>query len=93
MIHDWKSTATGILSFITVTCLTVMGFTAPYIATAPASTAALLAKIMAGCSLLTALCRAWVGLITKNADATAVAHAINDGNVNNTGESLSATPK
>ena len=75
-MHDWKSTAAGILSFLIATFTTITAFLAPYMMTAPAGEAALLAKVSAGCTLGVALARTYVGLITKNADAGAVAVAL-----------------
>lgn len=75
-MKDWKSTASGILSFLIATFTTVTAFLAPYILAAPASTPALLSKISAGCTLGTALALGWVKLITNNADAGAVAAAL-----------------
>ena len=74
---DWKSTASGILSFLAITFTIVTTFLASYMATAPSSEQALLAKISAGLALGTALARGWIGVITQNADAGAVAAAIN----------------
>lgn len=76
MLKDWKSTFSGILSFLAITFTIVTTFLASYAVTAPTSEQALLAKISAGLALGTALARGWIGLITTNADAAAVAAAI-----------------
>lgn len=75
-MKDWKSTASGILSFLAITFTIVTTFLASYMATAPSSEQALLAKISAGLALGTALARGWIGVITTNADAGAVAAAL-----------------
>lgn len=75
-MKDWKSTVSGILSFLIATFVTVTAFLAPYLMTAPAGTQALLSKISAGLTLATALARVWIGLITTNADAGAVSNAL-----------------
>ena len=58
-----KTMANEILHFLITTLLIVTTFLAPYILTAPKSVQATLALVLAGCTLLLALCRAWVGLI------------------------------
>jgi hypothetical protein len=73
---DWKSSASGILSFVSTTLLIVTGWMGTYMITAPASTQASLTKYAAILTLLTALVRGWIGLITTNADAGAVAAAL-----------------
>ena len=101
-MKDWKSTATGILSFIVTTLLIVTGWLGTYMLTAPASTQASLTKYSAILTLATALARGWIGLITTNADAGAVAAALNPQPphpatpvvpVPPTAASLAATPK
>lgn len=77
MMKDWKSTASGILSFLAITFTIATTFLAQYMVTAPSSEQALLAKISAGLALGTALARGWIGVITTNADAGAVAAALN----------------
>lgn len=76
MLKDWKSSASGILSFLSITFAVVTAWLGSYMITAPASSQALLAKISGGLSLATALVRGYIGLITTNADAGAVAAAL-----------------
>ncbi len=62
LIH-WKTTTNGLLAFFITTGLVVVGFTAAI----PGAEAA---KITSGITLFLALCRAWVGLIQKDAGTT-----------------------
>jgi hypothetical protein len=77
-MHDWKSTATGVLSFLITTLLVVTGWLGTYMITAPASIQAKMTLYSSLLTLALALCRGWLGIITKNADATATAAAINN---------------
>jgi hypothetical protein len=77
-MHDWKSTASAVLTGMIGTCTTVTAFLAPYLMTAPHGVAARLSLVSAGCTLLALILKVWVGVITKNADAGAVAAAINN---------------
>jgi hypothetical protein len=79
MTHDWKSTASGILSFLITTLTTLSGFLVAGNLTVGgpnASSIHVSTWIVIGVNVALALCRAWVGLITKNADAAAVAAAM-----------------
>jgi hypothetical protein len=93
MMHDWKSTAQGVLTFLLTTFIVILGFTAPYIPLAPGSVKAKLSVVMAVCGLGAALCKAWIAVLTNNADATAVSKAINSGDVSSTPASIATTPK
>jgi hypothetical protein len=57
----WKSSANGILAFLIATGTVIVAFTA----TVPGAETA---KITTGVTLGLALCRAWVGLLQKDAD-------------------------
>lgn len=77
-MKDWKSTAAGILSFLITTLTVVSALLAGNnlsagggVGSIPASTWVVI-SVNGGL----ALCRAWIGLITTNADAGAVAAAI-----------------
>lgn len=70
---DWKSTAAGVLSGIVGTATTVTAFLSPYLISSPASTQAKLTYVSAACTLLALVGRVWIGVITQNASAPAVA--------------------
>ena len=78
-MKDWKSTAAGILSFLITTLTTISAFlVAGNINSGGASTSSIHVStwVVVGVNAALALCRAWVGLITTNADAGAVAQAL-----------------
>lgn len=60
-LANWKTTANGILAFLIATATTVMAFTAM-------NTDKTNLKIAAICNIVLALCRAYVGLLQKDAD-------------------------
>lgn len=96
-MKDWKSTAAGVLSFLITTLTTISAFlVAGNITTGGANTAAIHVStwVVVGVNAALALFRAWVGLITTNADAAAVAHALAPANasVQPTTAQLAATP-
>lgn len=81
MLTDWKSTASGILSFLVTTLTTLSGFlvagnlitsgSGPNVASIHVAT-----WVTIGVNVALALCRGWIGLITTNADAGAVAKVL-----------------
>jgi hypothetical protein len=76
---DWKSTASGILSFLITTFTVLSAFlVAGNINDGTSSVGSLHVStwVVVGVNVALALCRAWIGLITTNADAGAVAKAI-----------------
>jgi hypothetical protein len=78
-MKDWKSTAAGILSFLITTLTTLSGFLVAGNLIGGGTSAASIhvsTWIVIGVNVALALCRAWVGLITQNADAGAVAQAL-----------------
>jgi hypothetical protein len=78
-MKDWKSTAAGVLSFLVTTLTTLSAFlVAGNIndGTASASSIHVSTWVVVGINAVLALCRAWIGLITTNADAGAVAAAM-----------------
>jgi hypothetical protein len=103
-MKDWKSTAAGVLSFLITTLTVISALLAGNnlsagggVGSIPVST-----WVVISVNGLLALCRAWIGLITTNSDAGAVAAAINKvapaATVTTstpavTAESLAATPK
>jgi hypothetical protein len=109
MTKDWKSTASGVLSFLVTTLTTISAFlVAGNINDGGTSTSSIHVStwVIVGVNAALALCRAWIGLITTNADAGAVANALNDHHVAiatvmpapppptiPTAASLAATPK
>jgi hypothetical protein len=76
-MHDWKSTASGILTGLIGTLTSIMSFQVPMDLLNPQQTRAWL-YITVGCNLAAIIGKVWLGLITKNADASAVAGAINN---------------
>ena len=79
-MKDWKSSCAGILSFLVTTLTTLSAFlVAGNIndGTASASSIHVSTWVVVGINAALALCRAWIGLITTNADAGAVAAALN----------------
>jgi hypothetical protein len=79
MGSDWKSTASGVLSFLITTLTTISAFlVAGNINSGGASTSSIHVStwVVVGVNAGLALCRAWVGLITTNADAGAVAKVL-----------------
>lgn len=100
-MKDWKSTATGVLSFLITTLTIISAFLGGNDLSAGGGIATIHApaRLTAGISIALALCRAYLGIITKNADATAVAHAINNvadvgpGALPSTTASLTTAPK
>jgi hypothetical protein len=78
-MKDWKSTAAGILSFLITTLTTLNGFlVAGNMVAGGVSVASIhvLTWATIGINVALALCRGWIGLITTNADAGAVAMAL-----------------
>jgi hypothetical protein len=83
-MKSWKSTASGILSFVMATAGTLTAFAAAQVAVNPAQSK-VYAYITAGCTLASGLAKAWIGLLTKDADtvtATDVAKATIASNAN-----------
>lgn len=78
-MKDWKSTAAGILSFLITTLTVVSALLASNTLSAGGGVGSIQVGtwVVIGVNGLLALCRAWVGLITTNADAGAVAAALN----------------
>ena len=91
-MHDWKSTVSGILTGLIGTFTSIMAFQVPTAMLNPQQTRVWL-YIVVGCTLGSIIGKVWLGLITKNADATAVSHAINLGTIDTTPESIATTPK
>ena len=98
---DWKSSAAGILSFLITTLTVISALLAGNnlssgggVGSIPAST-----WVVIGVNGSLALCRAWIGLITTNADAGGVAKALNNvadcgpAASPSTAASLTVTPK
>lgn len=75
-MHDWKSTVGGILSGLIGTLTSVMTFQVPTALLNPQQAHTWL-YIVVGCNLGAIIGKVWLGIITKNADAEAVAKAIN----------------
>lgn len=76
---DWKSSASGILTFLVTTLTTLSAFlVAGNIndSGTGASSIHVSTWVVVGINAALALCRAWIGLITTNADAGAVAVAL-----------------
>jgi hypothetical protein len=105
-MKDWKSTAAGILSFLVTTLTTISAFLVAGNINdngTGASSIHVSTWVVVGVNAALALCRAWIGLITTNADAGAVANAINHVStalptspplpVTPTAATLAATPK
>ena len=65
---SWKSTVSGLLSFLISTSAVLTAFAAAQLAANPTANAKLYAYITAGCTLASGLGKAWIGLITKDAD-------------------------
>jgi len=98
---DWKSTVSGILSGLIGTLTSVMTFQVPSALLNPTQAHTWL-WITVGCNLAAIIAKVWVGVITQNADARAVANAFNPppatpavpaAPVPPTAASLAATPK
>ena len=66
-LTSWKSNVSGILSFVIATCAVLTAFAAAQLAVNP-SQSKLWAAITAGCTLAAGLAKAWIGLLTKDAD-------------------------
>lgn len=64
---SWKSTVSGVLSFVVATTATLTAFAAAQAAANPAQSKTY-AYIIAGCTLASGLGKAWIGLISKDAD-------------------------
>ncbi len=62
-LSSWKSTVTGLLSFLVATGTVILAYTAAV----PGN--ATMAKITTGITIGLALCRAWMGLIQQDADS------------------------
>lgn len=98
-MKDWKSTAAGVLSFLITTLTVLSGFLVAGNFTtsgAGASSIHVSTWFVIGINVALALCRAWVGLITTNADAGAVAKVLSTPTVNQplpTAATLAASPK
>ena len=72
IMKDWKSTAAGVLSFL-ITTLTVISAVLSgndLSAGGGISTLHTPVRIVIGVNITLALCRAWVGIITKDAGQT-----------------------
>ena len=78
-MEDWKSTAAGILSFLITTLTVISALLAGNTLSAGGGVGSIQVGtwVVIGVNGLLALCRAWIGLITTNADAGAVAAALN----------------
>jgi len=79
-MKDWKSTAAGILSFLVTTLTVISALLAGNDLSAGNGVGSVHVGtwVVIGVNGGLALCRAWVGLITQNASAPAVAAAINN---------------
>jgi hypothetical protein len=78
-MKDWKSSISGILSFLVTTLTTLSAFlVAGNINDNGTSTSSIHVStwVVVGINAALALCRAYVGLITTNADAGAVAKVL-----------------
>jgi hypothetical protein len=65
---NWKSTVSGILSFIMATAGVLTAFAAAQLAANPTQNAKLYAYITGACTLASGLGKAWIGLLTTDAD-------------------------
>lgn len=75
-MNDWKSTASSIITGLLATFGGIMTFQVPMVLLNPQQTKMWL-YIVAGCQLATIIGKVWLGIITKNADASAAALALN----------------
>jgi hypothetical protein len=77
-MEDWKSTAAGILSFLITTLTVISAFLAANTLSAGGGIGTITAPtwVLVAVNGLLALCRAWIGLITENASAGAVAKVL-----------------
>ena len=78
-MKDWKSSIAGILNFLTVTLTTISGLLAANTLSAGGGldTIHVGTWVVIAINVALALCRAWLGIITQNADGPAVAKALN----------------
>lgn len=100
-MNDWKSTAAGVLSFLITTLTVISALLAGNDLSGGGGVGTVHVETWVVISIngALALCRAWIGLITQNASAPAVAAVIN--NVKEAGPAvptvttadLTATPK
>lgn len=73
---DWKSTASGILGGLIGTFNGLLAFQIPLALLNPQTTRTWL-WITVGCNIGLIVAKVWLGIITKNASADAVAKALN----------------
>ena len=73
---DWKSTASGILTGLIGTFSSIMSFQVPMALLNPNQAKTWL-YITVGCNMAAIVLKVWLGIITKNADASAAALALN----------------
>lgn len=66
-MSSWKSTVSGILSFIMATAGVLTSFAAAQLVADPAK-GKVWVSITAGCTLASALGKSWIGLISKDAE-------------------------
>lgn len=94
MTHDWKSTVSGILTGLIGTFNGLLALQIPLALLSPQTTRMWL-WITLGCNVGVIVGKVWLGVVTKNADAAAVAQAMNapPSAPPPTAASLSATPK
>jgi cyanate permease len=93
-MKDWKSTVSSILTGLIGTFSTIAAFQVPAAMLNPQQTRVWLYVVVV-CNLAAIIGKVWVGILTNNADAAAVAKAMNappDAPAP-TSASLSATPK
>jgi hypothetical protein len=76
-MHDWKSTAAAILSGLIGTFTSIMTLQVPAALLTPEQTHRWMWTVVI-CNAGAIIARVWVGIITKNADASQVASAINN---------------
>ena len=77
MTSDWKSTVSGILSGLIGTFTSIMTFQVPSAMLNLQQTRIWL-YIVVGCNLGSIIGKVWLGIITNNANAAAVAKQINN---------------
>lgn len=76
-MHDWKSTWSAILTGLIGTFSSILAFQIPAALVTPQQ-AHLWLWITVACNFGTIIAKVWLGVITKNADASATAAAINN---------------
>lgn len=75
-MSDWKSTVAGILSGLIGTLTALMTFQVPSALLSPQQAHTWL-WITVGCNLGAIVGRVWIGILTQNVSAPAVANALN----------------